>query len=358
MPAWGRIRAGARWCTAWRAEPRAPRPPPVHHRQPVPDDELITAVESASEPSPTGEPIPHPGAGEALRGLVAPEDPRQAWSLPAFGDLPPVERLDELTVRLLAPNPSPMTLDGTNTYVVGVPGRGSVAVIDPGPDDPSHRAAVDEVVRSADAQVAAIVVTHWHHDHAEAAERWAADLGCPVVASSRDVAGPVGSVVSDGEVVDVVAGCAIEVVATPGHTRDHLSLRLPNGALLTGDHVLGRGTSVVAHPDGDLVAYLASLRKVLSLGPDVLYPGHGPALREDPLAVLRYYRDHRRFREQQLRTVLAHGPASPGQLVAAIYADVDPWLWPAAEASTRAALHALEAQGVIEQRDDVARLCG
>ncbi|MCA1784296.1 MAG: hypothetical protein LC679_19625, partial [Intrasporangiaceae bacterium] len=136
--------------------------------------------------------------------------------------------------------------------------------------------------------------------------------------------------------------------ATPGHTRDHLSLRLPTGAVLTGDHVLGRGTSVVAHPDGDLSAYLASLRRLLDLGPDALFPGHGPELTEDPTAVLIYYQHHRAFREAQITAILAEGPATPAALVARIYAEVDRRVWAAAEASTRATLAVLVARAEVQ----------
>jgi glyoxylase-like metal-dependent hydrolase (beta-lactamase superfamily II) len=283
--------------------------------------------------------------------LIAPTDPRTSWALPPFGGLATVEDLDEVATRVLAPNPSPMTLDGTNTYVLGAPGRGEALVVDPGPDDPDHLARVRQVLATSDAEVRAVVVTHHHHDHAEAAAAWAASFGCPVVASSRAVAGPHGRTVADGERIEV-RGLDVEVVATPGHTRDHVALRLGTGAMLTGDHVLGRGTSVVAHPDGDLAAYLDSLRRLLDLGPAALFPGHGPALTEDPTAVLRFYGEHREFRQQQILAVLARGPATPHELVATIYAEVDRGLWPAAEASTRAALEVLLAAGRIEPAGD------
>jgi glyoxylase-like metal-dependent hydrolase (beta-lactamase superfamily II) len=279
--------------------------------------------------------------------LTAPLDPRTTWDLPPFGELEVVEHLDEVTTRILAPNPSPMTLDGTNTYVLGAAGRGEVLVVDPGPDDPGHLDRVRDELTRRDAAVRAVVVTHHHHDHAEAAASWAAAFGCPVVAASRAVAGPDGRVVEDGATVDL-ADLEVRVVATPGHTRDHVALRLGTGTLLTGDHVLGRGTSVVTHPDGDLAAYLDSLRRVLELGPDALYPGHGPALTEDPAAVLTYYREHRAFRQQQILAVLAERSATPRELVARIYADVDRTLWPAAEASTRAALDVLVATGQVD----------
>jgi glyoxylase-like metal-dependent hydrolase (beta-lactamase superfamily II) len=250
-----------------------------------------------------------------------PPDPRTAWDLPPPGRLPASERLDELTSRILAPNPSPMTLDGTNTYVLASPGHGEAVVVDPGPPDATHLDAVCEVLRERDLGVAVVLVTHHHVDHAEAAA-------------------------ADGDRV-AVAGLSLEVVATPGHTADHLAFRCPTGAVLTGDHVLGRGTSVVAHPDGDLLAYLASLRRLHDLGPDALYPGHGPAMTQDPGAVLDYYHEHRGFRRQQILAALGEGPATPADLVARIYADVDRRLWPAAEASTRAALAALDGEGLV-----------
>ena len=291
-----------------------------------------------------------------LSELRAPPDPRVHWDLPAFGAMPTVTVLGEQVVRVLAPNPSPMTLDGTNTYVLGTSGSGTAVLVDPGPDTADHLATVEEVLATRDAEPAAIVVTHHHVDHAEAAATWAARFGCRVVASTPAVAGPGGRVVANGDRL-AVGDLDLEVVATPGHTRDHVALRLPDGALLTGDHVLGRGTSVVAYPDGDLTAYLASLRKVLDLGPSRLLPGHGPELDEDPGAVLRYYRDHRAFREQQILTVLAQGPATPRELVAVIYAEVDRQLWSAAEASTRAALAALvEHEQVRVDADDRAHL--
>lgn len=280
-----------------------------------------------------------------------PLDPRLGWSLPSPGQMPTVSDLDEVVTRVLAPNPSPMTLDGTNTYVVGPPGAGEVIVIDPGPDDADHLVNVEQVLVDRDTTVAAILVTHHHLDHAEAAASWARRFGCPVVASTAEVAGSGGRIVQDGDHL-AVGDLDVEVVATPGHTRDHVALRLPTGALLTGDHVLGRGTSVVAYPDGDLTAYLDSLRRVLALGPDQLLPGHGPELTEDPEAVLEYYRDHRAYREAQVLAALAQGPATPRQLVARIYADVDQRLWGAAEASTRATLASLDEREQVRLDED------
>jgi glyoxylase-like metal-dependent hydrolase (beta-lactamase superfamily II) len=294
---------------------------------------------SASEPEPVGP------------GLAPPVDPRLTWDLPDPGGLPRQARLDELVTRVLAPNPSRMALDGTNTYLVGRPGSGAVALVDPGPPDPGHLARVRAAMTALDARCEVILVTHHHIDHAEAALPWAARLGATVAAGSGDVAGPAGRVLRDGETV-TVAGFPIRVVATPGHCGDHLAFRLDNGAVLVGDHILGRGTSVVTFPEGDLLAYLDSLRRVHDLGPSVLYPGHGPELRDDPSAVIDFYLAHRRFRERQILDALRTGPAGPAELVASIYADVDRRLWPYAEQSTRAALRKLAAEGTVELRPD------
>jgi glyoxylase-like metal-dependent hydrolase (beta-lactamase superfamily II) len=285
----------------------------------------------------------------------APADPRTGWGLPPFGQMPTVATLDEVTTRVLAPNASPMTLDGTNTYVLHPAGAGVAAIVDPGPEDPAHLAAVQQVLRERDTWPSAVLVTHHHVDHAAAAAAWAEHFGARLHAPTPEVAGEHGHLLRDGAHVDL-PGLAVEAVATPGHCADHLAFRLGTGALLSGDHVLGRGTSVVAHPDGDLGAYLTSLRRVLDLGPDVLFPGHGPELVEDPTAVVRYYLEHRAFRERQVLAVLADGPTTPRGIVEVVYADVDPGLWPAAEASTRAALDRLAEQGRIAFDGDRASL--
>lgn len=285
----------------------------------------------------------------------APPDPRASWALPAVGTMPTVTALDEVVTRVLAPNPSPMTLDGTNTYVLAAPGVGAAAIVDPGPADPAHLEHVAAACRDRDTWPTAILVTHHHHDHAEAAAGWAEHFGARVHAPTEAVAGPAGRVLGDGGHVDL-PGLSIEAVATPGHCADHVAFRLGTGALLSGDHVLGRGTSVVAHPDGDLAAYLHSLRRVLELGPDVLYPGHGPALAEDPTAVVRYYLDHRDFRRRQVLAVLADGPATPREVVEVVYAGYDEAVLGAAEASTRATLDALAATGEVVLADGTARL--
>jgi glyoxylase-like metal-dependent hydrolase (beta-lactamase superfamily II) len=259
----------------------------------------------------------------------------------------PVAELEPLVTRVLAPNPSGMTLDGTNTYVVGAPGSGQAVVVDPGPDDATHLAAVEDVLRARAARCVAVLVTHHHGDHAEAALPWGGWFDAPVAAADPEVAGPRGRVLAPGERL-AMAGTTIDVVPTPGHTADHLAFRLESGAVLVGDHVLGRGTSVVTHPEGDVVAYLESLRRVHGLGPSALYCGHGPELTEDPAAVLDYYLAHRAFREYQIVQALGAGPRTVDQLVATIYAEVPRSLWPAAAQSTRAALAKLRHEGRVE----------
>ncbi|WP_142023890.1 MBL fold metallo-hydrolase [Blastococcus colisei] len=279
--------------------------------------------------------------------MDAPADPRASWFLPAPGELPRTADLEPLVSRVLAPNPSGMTLDGTNTYVVGAPGSGQAVLVDPGPDDAAHLTAVEAVLAARGARCVAVLVTHHHGDHAEAALPWGGRFGAPVAAASAAVAGAGGRVLDHGERLGL-AGTTIDVVATPGHTRDHLAFRLESGAVLVGDHVLGRGTSVVTHPEGDVVAYLESLRRVHDLGPSALYCGHGPELTVDPGAVLDYYLAHRAYREHQLLTALAAGAGSVEELVATVYAEVPRQLWPAATQSTRATLAKLQAEGRVE----------
>lgn len=280
-----------------------------------------------------------------LDQLDPPADPRAAWGLPPLGELPVEHDLDEVVTRVVAPNPGPMTLDGTNTYVVGQPGVGEVVVIDPGPNDPIHRERVADVLGRRDVAVTMVLVTHHHADHAEAARPWAARFGCELVAPTAEVAGPDGRVIRHGELLQV-AGTTIAAVATPGHCADHTAFRLAHGPLLTGDHIVGRGTSVVAYPDGDLASYLTSLERVLELDADAFYPGHGPHLNgeADPNEVARFYLAHRRFRERQILALLEEGPQHTTQIVRRIYADVDERVLPAAAASTRAALEKLAAE--------------
>lgn len=283
----------------------------------------------------------------------APVDPRS--DLPPFGSMPTVERVDEVALRVIAPNPSPMTLDGTNTYVLAAGSGTPAVVVDPGPVDEAHRKVVDDVLAEHDLDVAAVVATHHHPDHAAAAAAWAGDWGVRVVAARPDVAGPDGRVVADGDEV-AAGGLRLAVIDTPGHTADSISLRLPTRAVCTGDHVLGRGTTVVAHPDGTLDGYLQSMRRLLDLGPAALLPGHGPAVHEDPSAVIEFHLEHRAFRVRQVLDALEDGPRTAREVVEVIYADYDPAVWPAATASTLAAFEHLAATGQVERDGDTARL--
>jgi len=245
---------------------------------------------------------------------------------------------------LLAPNPSPMTLDGTNTWIIAEPGSASVVVVDPGPDDEDHLRRVHAAAAEGDRRVARILLTHGHLDHSAGAARLAELTGAPIQAA--DPAGRLGSDgFADGDVI-TSAGCDLRVIATPGHSSDSVSLLLPaDGALFTGDTVLGRGTTVIAR-DGNLGDYLRTLDRLRDLaeatGLRLLLPGHGPTL-ADPLATLDYYIEHRAERLDQVRSALAAGARTPAEIVAMIYTDVDKSVWPAAEWSVRAQLDYLAA---------------
>ncbi|HEX9030810.1 MAG TPA: MBL fold metallo-hydrolase [Streptosporangiaceae bacterium] len=256
---------------------------------------------------------------------------------------------------VLAPNPSLMTLDGTNTWLVAEPGSATAVVIDPGPDDEGHLRRVHEIAGQAGQRIAAIVLTHGHPDHSDGARTLAGLTGAGIRAVDPahrlgDEGLPPGAVVSDG-------GCEIEVVATPGHTADSVSLYLrADRAVLTGDTVLGRGTAVIAQ-DGNLGDYLGSLRRLRALADSAdlstLLPGHGPLL-ADPAAVLDYYLTHRAERLAEIRAALAAGDRSKEQVVARVYADVDKALWPYAGHSVRAQLGYLAERGELPadmQRD-------
>jgi glyoxylase-like metal-dependent hydrolase (beta-lactamase superfamily II) len=247
---------------------------------------------------------------------------------------------------VLAPNPGPMTLEGTNTWLLAEPGADAVVVVDPGPDDPAHRRAILAAAADGGGRVVQILLTHSHPDHAEGARALAAATAAPVRA--LDPSGRLGDDgIGDGDSL-AAAGLELQVVATPGHTADSLSFLLPaDAALLTGDTVLGRGTAVVAWPDGVLADYLASLAHLASLAGQGdlrrLLPGHGPVL-DDPAGVLQEYLRHRQARLRQVAEAVAAGASTPRGVVEAVYADVDPVLWSAAELSVRAQLDYLAAQ--------------
>ena len=230
---------------------------------------------------------------------------------------------------VLAPNPGPMTLDGTNTWVLRAAGCESAVVVDPGPGIESHLAEV-----AALGPVDVVLLTHGHADHSEGARRFAELTGAPVRA--LDPAHRLGEQgLGEGDVV-VGGGLELRVWATPGHTSDSLSFVLDD-AVLTGDTVLGRGTTVVAHPDGVLGDYLGSLRRLRELGGLTVLPGHGPEL-ESAGAAAEHYLAHREQRLEQVRAAVAAGATTARQVVETVYADVDRSLWPAATLSVRAQL--------------------
>ncbi|MFE5208407.1 MBL fold metallo-hydrolase [Streptomyces sp. NPDC056600] len=252
-------------------------------------------------------------------------------------------------VNVLAPNPSPMTLDGTNTWVLAEPDSRLAVVVDPGPLDESHLADVIDTVERSGRRVALTLLTHGHADHAEGAKRFSELTGTKVRALDPSLRlGDEG--LAAGDVVEL-EGLELRVVPTPGHTSDSLSFHLPaDRAVLTGDTVLGRGTTMVAHPDGRLGDYLDSLRRLRSLtvddGVHTVLPGHGPVL-DDAQGAVEYYLAHRAHRLAQVETAVESGCRSAEEVVALVYADVDRGLWPAAELSVRAQLEYLREHGLV-----------
>lgn len=226
----------------------------------------------------------------------------------------------------LAPNPGPMTLDGTNTWRITAPGapQAPAVVVDPGPDDDGHLRRV-----AAAGPVALVVVTHRHRDHTAGAARFAQLTGAPV--RGADPAECVAAApLEDGEILEVGGAARLRVVTTPGHTTDSICLELLDGdgvtvAVLTGDTILGRGTTVIAHPDGRLGPYLDSLRRLGRLGPVPVLPGHGP-VRPDLAAVCAEYLTHRGQRLEQVRAVLDRiGPnATVAEVTDVVYDFLDP----------------------------------
>jgi glyoxylase-like metal-dependent hydrolase (beta-lactamase superfamily II) len=236
-----------------------------------------------------------------------------------------------------------MTLDGTNTWVLLEPGSTEALVIDPGPLDEAHLRRVLALVEERGARVVQTILTHGHLDHAESAQRFAELTGAPTRAVGRG-----HDDLGDGDVLRA-GGLELRVVATPGHTSDSLSFALPaDHALLTGDTVLGRGTTVVAHPDGELAAYLASLERIAALtgggAVTTILPGHGPVV-PDASAMVEFYRVHRRERLEQVRQALADGAQGVEDVVERVYAAVPREVGRAARLSVAAQLEYLEKVG-------------
>lgn len=231
---------------------------------------------------------------------------------------------------VLAPNPSPWTLEGTNTWVIGMEGNGCV-VVDPGPADAGH---LRKVADSVPGDIRAIVLTHAHIDHSEGAPDLAELLRVPVV-SHREVEG-----------LDLGA-MTLRMHKTPGHSSDSVCVTVSHAGgnyLMTGDTVLGRGTTLVAHPDGRLDEYFESLRYLrdhcLEQQVDILLPGHGP-ISQTPVELIEFYEKHRLERLEQVRAALAQGASTVQEVTAVVYSDVDPKVLPAAEMTVAAQLEYL-----------------
>ena len=290
------------------------------------------------------------------------------------------EQHELMVRRVLAPNPSPYTFTGTQTWLVG--NRSDIAVIDPGPTgsgksigDPADingEGHVEAILRAIGrAKVAAILCTHTHRDHSPAAAPLKAATGAPIIGCAplvlRDDGPRADSafdpdyapdrILTDGEQVSG-DGWTIEAVATPGHTSNHLCYALvETGALFTGDHVMKWSTSVVSPPDGDMAAYMASLQKLYDRKDRIYYPAHGPAV-DKPHQLVRGMIGHRRQRERQILKLLASGEGHIPDMVAAMYKGLDPRLTGAAGRSVLAHLVDLEKQGRVWYGNDNWSLTG
>ncbi|WP_344311523.1 MBL fold metallo-hydrolase [Agromyces terreus] len=266
--------------------------------------------------------------------------------------LTPPAAVSRLATCVLAPNPGPMTLDGTNSYVLRAPDSAGVVVVDPGPLDEAHLARLAEF-----GTVELVLLTHHHGDHRDGLARFAELTGAPVRAVDPAFCVGAGPLV-DGERI-AAAGLAIEVLVTPGHTADSVCFSLPDdaphGSVLTGDTILGRGTTIIADPDGALGPYLGSLERLRELGRArsghvAVLPGHGPVL-QDLGDICDEYLAHRAERLEQVRAVLRGLGADPADpetvagVVDTVYAETDAAVQPAAEASVRAQLAYLREHG-------------
>jgi len=275
------------------------------------------------------------------------------------------EQLEPLVRRVLAANASAFTYTGTQSYVVGA-GR-DVAVIDPGPDESDHIDALLAAI--GDAKVSAIVCTHTHRDHSPAAAPLAVITGALIIGCAPLILADDGPrsdapfdqtyrpdrVLTEGESLSG-DGWTLTAVATPGHTSNHLCFALEEtGALFTGDHVMGWSTSVVAPPDGDMAAYMASLQKLQDREDRIYYPAHGPAV-EKPRQLVRGMMGHRRQRERQILKLVEAGTGLIADMVPLMYKGVDTGLHPAAARSVLAHLIDLENRSVVSREGDAWKI--
>lgn len=265
---------------------------------------------------------------------------------PAYGT---AEVVHPLIRRVVARNPGPFTYHGTNTWILG---RDRVAVIDPGPDDPAHRAAVLAAVEPG--RVSHILLTHGHADHAAGAAALAAATGAPVLAMAAGRAAPrIDRPLAEGDVIEA-AEWRLLALHTPGHAADHLCFALEaEGVLFSGDHVMPWSTSVVAPPAGDMAAYMRSLARLLDRAEALYLAGHGPPL-PDPRPHVAALLAHRQGREAAILAALAGGAGTVAAIVAALYPDLAPALRPAAVQTVRAHLIKLAAEGRLPPGAPVA----
>jgi glyoxylase-like metal-dependent hydrolase (beta-lactamase superfamily II) len=269
-----------------------------------------------------------------------------------------LEQLEPGIARVLAHNPSAFTYYGTQTYLIGT---SELAVIDPGPDLPEHLDALEEAI--AGRPVAAIMCTHTHRDHSPAARPLAERTGAPVIGCAPlalETVGPradasfdgdyaADRVLEDGEELEI-DGRPVRVVATPGHTSNHLCFAYGD-ALFSGDHVMGWSTTVVVPPDGDMAAYMQSLDKLRQRDDRVYYPAHGPPV-TNPQQYVRHLLGHRMQREKQILRLVSERPRAIPQIVADAYPGLDPRLVTAAGGSVFAHLLDLERRGLVERQGD------
>jgi glyoxylase-like metal-dependent hydrolase (beta-lactamase superfamily II) len=267
-----------------------------------------------------------------------------------------LEQVEPGLARVLAHNPSAFTYYGTQTYLVG---ERELAVIDPGPDLPEHVAALEQAIDGR--PVVAIMCTHTHRDHSPASRPLAAATKAPIIGCAPlamegtgleagfDRAYAPDRVLTDGDAVEV-DGRKIVAVATPGHTSNHLCFAF-EGALLTGDHVMGWSTTVVIPPDGDMADYMGSLEKLRRRDDRIYYPAHGPAVSK-PQQYVRSLIGHRLQRERQILRLVGEQARDIPDIVANAYPGLDPRLVVAAGASVLAHLTDLERRGLVEQQED------
>jgi glyoxylase-like metal-dependent hydrolase (beta-lactamase superfamily II) len=267
------------------------------------------------------------------------------------------DQASPLIRRVIANNPGPFTFLGTGTYIVG---RGEVAVIDPGPDDPEHLAAI--LAATEGERITHIAITHHHSDHSPLAgplkaATGAVIYGCAVASHEEDDGGvkmeaghdfafkPDVSLCGGGAIAG--PGWTLEAIPTPGHTSNHLCFALPEeNACFTGDHIMGWSTTVITPPDGDMTDYIESLKRIRARGFATLWPTHGPPVRE-VTPFIDAYIEHRQERIDQVLKALQAGPAKIGELVPRLYADVDARLHPAAARSMLAAMIHLVREGKL-----------